>query len=187
MGKKQKAKSPPVEGVAEAAPEKGKKKWLLIGLLLLVACLVLAGGGAWYLMGGGKDTPEEINAPAEKKADAADVDVPLQETTEMDRALEANVFPLEPFVIELMDPDAKKMLTLEVALEMMQAETADEIRNMLPYIRETVMQQFIQESSGDLLTMEDKLVLKHDLIRKINGLLSYGRIRNIYFTQFLIR
>ncbi len=159
--------------VQEAAP--GKKSTSLKLVLIILVALVLVGGGAvaWLMLAGGdgEGVPDEVaqmEAAAEKEA------VGLS-------------FPMDTFVVNLNDIGGKRYLKTNIELEYVTPEMGEELKQRLPQLRDTILLLLSSKGLDDIQGVEGKIALRRELIQRINQNLKSGKIRNLYFTQFVIQ
>lgn len=159
--------------MAEANEKAEKKKSpLMLIIILVVVALLLAGGGVvgWVMLGGEKSTePSEI-----------------QTKTELEAAL-GLIFDLETFVVNLNDPGGKRYLKTKIDLEYTAPLLAEELKQRLPQLRDVILLLLSNKSLNDIQGVEGKIALRSELILRINQVLKTGKIRNLYFTQFVIQ
>ena len=94
---------------------------------------------------------------------------------------------LEPFVVNLIDPSGKRYLKVRVELELSNKLVESQVNERLPQIKDSLLILLSSKSYEDIETVEGKLRLKQEIMARINNLLTQGRVRNIYFTEFVIQ
>ena len=151
--------------------QEGKKKlpikWIIIG----VAALLLIGGGVfgWLMFTGGEDK-----------------DAPKKPTI-ASKAGFGNIFPLEAFVVNLNDPGGKRYLKTKIELEFIHEGFEEELSSRLPQIRDVTLLLLSNKSIDQVRGIDGKIALRNELIKKINQIMETGKIRNLYFTEFVIQ
>lgn len=156
----------------EAKESKGKGGFKLLLILLLVVVLAL-GGVSFFLWKnkGGKSAAEK--APEKPKVES--------------------VLKLEPFVLNLTDPEAKTYLrvTMELGLSKPavkgKKEGAGESGPPIALVRDTILTVLAVGKSDELLTPEGKTKLKEDLLGALQKRAPDLGVEEIYFTEFLIQ
>lgn len=145
---------------ADAAPKPKGKKGLILGLVALL--LVAAAAAAWMLLGrGDADEEEAAGPPAAAQAKKPKAGVP------------PTYLPLENMVVNLADAGGEKFAQVGVTLEVMDQETADQVKAHLPSIRSAVLLLVSQRTSEELLTREGKDKLARDILREASYPLGY--------------
>ncbi|HOD35791.1 MAG TPA: flagellar basal body-associated FliL family protein [Syntrophales bacterium] len=143
--------------------KKSYRKWFFIGLLVTA---LLAGGvlGGKYLM-------DQLTAKkaAQKNAKAA------------------TVWPMDTFIVNLMDNGGERYLKVVLQLELSDPEAVAELKEIKPKIRDAVLGILSSKSLKDISTTEGKQRLKEEISHRLNGYLSTGKILQVYFTDFVIQ
>lgn len=125
---------------AKEAPAKPKSKKMLI-IVLAVLLLVGGGAGGWFFMKRGGDHEVDTHAAEEAKRK---------------KDLKARVFVnLEPFTVNLAD-DEDRFAQVAVVLEVVNAEAAEDIKSLMPAVRNRVLLLLSSKHAADLLSLEGK-------------------------------
>lgn len=150
-----------------------KKSPMTLIIILVVVVLLLGGGGVvgWMMLSGDEDL-----AALEAGGDDGS-----REGTE------ALNFPLETFVVNLNDPGGKRYLKTKIELEYTNERLADEFNARLPQLRDVILLLLSSKTLAEIQGIEGKIALRRELIMRINQLLNRGKVRNLYFTQFVIQ
>ncbi|MEW6658393.1 MAG: flagellar basal body-associated protein FliL [Thermodesulfobacteriota bacterium] len=150
----------PPEPVEEAPPKsKGKLKKII---LFIVLPILLLGGGAFaYLV--------LFDDPAPAKTEQAH------------KAL----MPLEPFLVNLADKDARRYLKVKIDLEVDNEKAAKELEKSLPRIRDQLIFLLSSKSYPDIATPEGKHQLKKDILARLHAIPAGKKISAAYFTEFV--
>ena len=140
------AKAKTEEADDAEAPKKGKgKRFLIIGLIVLLAA---GGGGAWFFLQGKKGSVEEST---ESKA----------------KARAPAVFEkLDPFVVNL--ADRGRYLQVAMELKVADAKTAEQIKKVLPEIRNGILMVLSGKRAEDVSSAEGKLRLQLEIRHAAN-------------------
>ncbi len=157
----------------EAAPVKtGSSKKMI--LIILLALLVLGGGGgaAWFLMGNSdkNEGKHEEHAQAEE---AHDEPGPVME--------------LEPFLLNLADREDLRFLKVSIKLELDRPEEKTDFQVKVPAIRDALLVLLSSKESHLLRTVNGKRRIREEIITRVNGVMSKGKIANVFFTDFIIQ
>ncbi|MBU0995509.1 MAG: flagellar basal body-associated FliL family protein [Proteobacteria bacterium] len=159
--------------------KKGKlsKKMMIIiaGSVSSVFILVIGGIIAWKSLSGKSD---------EKQTEKKD----LKKATvvfEHDPALD-NMFSLEPFKLPLRDEMGDWELRVAIELEAAAPSVKQEIGNRQEEIREVFGSILQSRRPSALQGVDSKIALRTELIMALNKMLKKGKIKNLYFTQFVV-
>jgi flagellar FliL protein len=156
---------------------KEKKGSPLKLVLIVVAVLVLAGAGfvAWQLF----LTPDTDDMGAEA-IPTADQEAELEDTL-------TQTYAMDTFVVNLNDPGGKRYLKTNIELEYISETLGEELARRLPQLRDLILLLLSSKSLDDIQSVDGKIALRRELIQRINQTLTSGKIRNLYFTQFVIQ
>lgn len=154
------------EMVAEETGQKKRpyRKWFFIGFLVTV---LLAGGalaGKYFM-----DQSTAKKAAAQKNASAA------------------TVWPMDAFIVNLMDNGGERYLKVVLQLELSDPEVVAELKEIKPKLRDAILGILSSKSLKDISTSEGKQRLKEEITYRLNGYLSTGKVLQVYFTDFVIQ
>jgi flagellar FliL protein len=155
-----------------ASPKTGSGKKMI--MLIMVGILLLGGGGgaAWYFMGGKDEKPDAHEEQA--KADGAHEEPgPIME--------------LEPFLLNLADRDELRFLKVSIKLELDRPEEKTDFQNKVPAIRDALLVLLSSKESQILRTVNGKRRVREEIMTRVNGVMSKGKIANVFFTDFIIQ
>ena len=165
----------------EEKPKKSKK--LIIIIAAVVVVLIIGGVGAFFALkspkGGEGVDPEAAKEEASAEAPAEG------EGGEGEAAGEANLFPLETFIVNLQVKGS--FLKTDVQLEFASAEEMKLADKEVPRLRDTIIQILSSKTASEILTSEGKEKLKDELRQSVNGLLGGEKVVEVYFTEFIIQ
>lgn len=154
----------PIALLPYAMSEKTAKKIspIVIGLAILLA---VAGATAWTL---NHRSTDDANPDSKPKA----------------------IVHLESFVVNLADLNEKAFLRLGLDLGVENQLTKKEsaaITDLTPSVRDAVLGVLTASKADDLLTVEGKQQLKARLLAGLKERVPELRVREIYFTEFLVQ
>ncbi len=139
-------------------------------IILILGLVVILGGGGfagWYFfMRPGKDAKAEKKKPVEEKV----------------------IFhEMSPFLVNLADPGGKRYLKVTMRFEITNTDVDKELNDKVYEVRDAVLMFLSSLEVDDIALPAGKMTLKRELITRINRMLKTGKIRHIYFTEFLIQ
>lgn len=118
----------------------------------------------------------------------------VEQGREPEKAKVESVLHLEPFVLNLSDPEQKSYLRVGVEVGVSKgpkkekAEAgAAEAGPPVAMVRDTILEVLSAGKSADLLTQEGKAKLKEDLLAALRKRAPDMGAEEIYFTEFLIQ
>lgn len=168
----------------EAAAEGGKKKIPLWLIILIPSQVVLIGGlvVVFLLLSGGEKPAEVPTEPtvAEQKVDPTKI--------KDASALIGPSFDLEPFVVNLIDDGrGPRYLKTEMKFELESEEVRPEVEGRLSQIRDEILMLLTAKRVTDVESPDGKRILKDEIFTRVNKVLVTGRIKRVYFTEFVIQ
>lgn len=185
------------------APEGKKKSGLLKYIILVVLLLVLAGGGyfAYLKFFGPKPPateaateqkaeeapkPEEKAAPKEeKKAESGHGEAKGGHGEKGKDKAPSNLVPLPAFVVNLADPNARRYL--KVVLEVEMTSNPELLEANMAKVRDTLLLLLSSKNSQDVASLEGKILLRKEIVDRINQALGQAKVARVYFTDFVIQ
>lgn len=153
----------------EYSPKRKKVPINLVIILILALCLF---GGGMYVWKSGL-VGENSNDAALDKQDGKQEMGPT--------------YSLDTFIVNLVGGRGKNYLKAKVELELDSEKTQTEINKRLPQVRDAILTMLSSKSNDDINTLEGKFQLRAEIISTLNQYLKTGRIKNVYFTDFIVQ
>ncbi len=167
------------EGESASPPSSGGG-FLKIIIIAVVLLVVLGGVGFAVLTfaPGLFSSSEEAGVPTSpsESADPSKTVEPL-----------GVLYPMKPFIVNLAEAAGKRYLKLTIDLELTDKEVQGEINARMPPIQDSLLILLSSKSFSDISTVEGKMRLRMEIIGRINNFLVRGRVKNVYFTEFVIQ
>ena len=155
---------PPEEEQKEVQEKPRSKKILIIIPLLLV---LLGGGGAGAYF-------KFARAPAV--------------STEEKKQVESTVYyEMDTLIVNLADPGGKRFLKATIKLKMSSPSVMEECKSHNFQMRDLVLTLLSSKECEEVMSPEDKVVLKKQIMETLNRMLQKGQALDVYFTEFLIQ
>jgi flagellar FliL protein len=185
----------PAEAEVDGAAK--KKKLIIIGAAVAVALIL--GVVAFMMLGGDKKKGGET-APVEGGHGAAAAPAAAGGHGEPAAAgghgapaagaaagPSANIFPLEPFIVNIYDGQELRYLKVKVELEMVSPAIKAEIEGRMAPIRDSVLILLSAKTLQDIQDVQGKNTLKDEILAAINKNIPPGKIAKVYFTDFVVQ
>ena len=180
---------------AEAETEGGKKKMMIIIGAAVAVALIL---GVVAFMALGKDDKktkkegeaaqaEGTAAPAAGAHGGAAAPSGGAPAAGGVASPAANIFPLDPFIVNIYDGQELRYLKVKVELEMVSPAIKTEIEGRLAPIRDSILILLSAKTLQDIQDVQGKNTLKDEILGAINKNLPPGKIVKIYFTDFVVQ
>jgi flagellar protein FliL len=161
---------------ADEAPSNSKKKlFIIIGLV--VAVLLAGGGTAAFLLL--KKEPENKEA----KDPAKQVPVP-------DLNQQADIGPqvnIEEFIVNIISGDTSHYVKASLTVELTNEEVKGEVEKRMPQVRDAILLLIGNKTFEELQDLQGKKQLKAEITSKINSFLKSGKVKAVYFTNFVVQ
>ena len=157
---------------AESPDEGGSKKKLIIIIAAVVLLAIIGGGAAFFLMG---DKKEKTDPEAEAAAMAASA------------KMVGPMVTIDTFIVNILDDEENRYLKAAITLEVDAPTTADEINSRLPQLQDAILLLIGNKSFSELRDMQGKMQLRAELLNRINEIISKGKVKRIYFTDFVVQ
>jgi len=182
-----------------------KKPVVLIGIAAVA--LLLLGGGGFFAYRAFVSAPKEAPAEEEKKEHGTEKEGEKAKGEEAKgghgakegegehaAGAAAPAVPgmgptssLEPFVVNLADPGRPRYAKIVVQLELDAEPAAGEIEGLKPKVRDSLIMLFSSKTSEEMTTVGGKETMRNEIIRRLNALLTTGKVVEVYFTEFVVQ
>ena len=161
---------------ADEGQEAPKKSKLVFFIILGMTILLLGGGGFFAYT---KWMAPKPTAVEEGKEEHGEKGAPEKAIGE--------ILPLDPFVVNLADPSGKRYLKLKVELELESLAAVEKAKQVAPKLRDMVIMMLTSLSFEEVMTPEGKIRIRDELLERFNQVMRPDRIKNIYFTEFVVQ
>ena len=183
--------------------EEKKKSGFLKYIILVVLLIALAGGGYFAYVKFFAKPPAVAEAPADAKTDEAapkaeEKPAPAKEEKKAEAGhggaegakgekgkAPSNEVSLPPFVVNLADPNARRYLKLVIDVEMTGQPELLEANKAK--VRDALLLLLSSKTSQDLATLEGKILLRKEIVDRLNQALGQAKVARVYFTDFVIQ
>lgn len=165
--------------MADASPEKPKrdvKKFL--SFIFMGLNLATIGTGAYLVYA----STLGVEAKALSDAQAARELATFEESLRGDPVL----YTMNPFNTNL-DGVPRRLVRLELSLEMMDEEGYEEVIGIVPQARDSIMRILNAKTYDDVETVQGKLHLKNQIVAELNTTLKKGVVKNVYFNELVVQ
>lgn len=160
------------KGDAEQPEEGGGKKKMIIIIAAVLVLLIGAGVGAFLFLGGEEDkiSPEEEQAELERQKKQV-----------------GPMVNIDSFIVNILDDEESRYLKAAITLEVSSEETSMELNQRMPQIKDAILLLVGNKTFGELNDLQGKIQLRAELINKVNSILLKGKVKRIYFTDFVVQ
>ncbi len=168
---------------APPAPEphgsSGGKPTLFILLAVINMVVVMAVGVMLYLGQKKKDAEPGID-------DVVKGEHEQHEKEDKSKDFIGKLVPLETFLVNVSGSRGRKLVKINMELELTSTEVQEEVDKIKPKIRDYIIIIASSKSFNEISTKEGKESLREEIKNQINLFLTKGQIKNVYFTEFIL-
>lgn len=170
------------EKKTETPKRPARTKWIIIGL---TAALLILGGGGFFFMkrGAPEDKAVAKEAAAESKGEQAKGKSEHSPAKGEEKA--GPIFDLDPFVVNLADHPEIRYLKVTIKLELTNPSFAEQATEHVAQIRDSLLVLFSSKEYSGIRTMEGKMELRDEILRRLNSILGEKKVKAVYFTDFV--
>lgn len=168
-----------VEAAKSAPPQKGSNQALLI-ILVVLNMAVVGVVGFLLFMGKKKEAAEpkiDHVIKGEHEAQVEDAKEAMNFVKEMVR--------LEPFVVNLAGSRGRRLARVTLELEVDNEKVKDEIETRSAQIRDIIIIILSAKNYESVSNKEGKDALRDEIRDTVSGFLTKGKIRKVFFTEFM--
>lgn len=167
---------------------------LLIIIIVVLVLILVIGGVVVAMMSGNSEAEATAGAKKETSAHGDSKEEAAKEApaAEGDHAAEGGteaglMFPLETFTVNLLSESGRRYLKVEMTLEMEGEELSPELEEKKPIFRDIIIRQLSSKSLEEISTLQGKEKLKEGIVAELNTRLHDGKVKGIYFTDFVVQ
>ncbi len=157
--------------------EKPKKKKMF--LIIIIVVVLGVGVGAMKFLGIGPFKKKVVEEPKEKEQVVKEPPKPEVKIGPM--------VPMEPIIVNLADPSGRRYVKITMNFELDRDKTKEEFEKRLPQIKDILIILLRSKTSAELNDPGGIFKLKEEIISRINALLITGKVKRVYFTDFVIQ
>jgi len=178
------------QSAADSLDEGGarKKKLIMIGTAVVVAAILSASVFMMMGKGGKKEAGKEegkAEAKVEAKAEGGHGAAPAGKEGAAQGA--TNMYPLEPFIVNIYDGQELRYLKVKVEIEMASPSIKADLDPRLAPIRDAILVLLSTKTMQDIQEVAGKNQLKDEILSAINKHIPPGKIAKVYFTDFVVQ
>lgn len=172
---------------AAETQEKTKKKPKLILMIIIgVGVLLLAGGGFFAYKKFFAHKPAAVEAGAEQGAES-ETGKESHGGDKKGPSVIGEIFSLDPFVVNLSDPKARRYLKLKIEIELDSPAGKERATKATPKLRDAVIMMLTSLTFEEVMSPEGKFRIRDELLESFTQILKPEKVKNIYFTEFVVQ
>lgn len=179
MAEEKAAKAEDTGGGGAPASASGSQKPMLFIILLIINMLVIGGIGFMVFMDKKK---QDQKAGIDEIVQGEKV---TQKSEKDSEEFIGKLVPLETFLVNLSGARGRKLVKINMELEVSGDEVQAEIEKLKPKIRDVIIFIVSGKTYAEVADKEGKDQLKGEIEDKVNLFLTKGQIKRVYFTEFI--
>jgi len=175
---------------------KGSKKSsnMLMIIIIVVLILIIAGGAvvAVLLMGGDEDTSTATsNEPQVKEKSVSNSHRRSSSDSDMQASRNLSdigvLYPLDTFTVNLKSDAGRRYLKVTMSLELEGEELSLELDSKAAVLRDRIIRILTSKTLEEISSKKGKQKIENQIMDTLNAMITDGRIKGIYFTEFVIQ
>lgn len=159
-----------------AAPKRDFKRLMTFGFIGLN--LAVLGMGSYLVYVSTLGVQEKVLSNEQAERDLASFEETLRG--------EPVLYSMSPFNTNL-DGVPRRLIRLDLSLEMMDEEGFEEVIGITPQARDSIMRILNTKSFSDVESVQGKLHLKNQIVSELNSSLKKGVVKNVYFNELVVQ
>jgi flagellar FliL protein len=178
------------EEATEGKEKKSSNMLMIIIIVVLILIIILGAVAAIFLLGADEEeavdtapAPQAKERSVEREpARAASV---LEGTRKLDEI--GVLYPLDPFTVNLKSDSGRRYLKVAMSLELEGEELSMELDAKTAVLRDRIIRILSSKTLEEISSKKGKQKVTEQIMDTLNAMLSDGRIKGIYFTEFVIQ
>jgi len=165
-----------------AETSSGSKKSKLLIIIGVVLVLVGSGVAAYFIAPqfmGETDKSETSKKGEEVASEGAEVKKESQAEVE-------SVVAMKPMVVNVQGGGGR-FLKVNIELKTGNKDAATEILKRMGQVRDQLISTLTTKRANEISTVEGKRKLKQEIIRKTNRIIKSGKVKKVFFTDFVMQ
>ena len=168
---------------SSSKPARAKGPGVNIVLMVVGGLAVLLALGMSFMMfnalmkGQQEEVEETVSDSGRKSGDDAAKKEELGTLYQFEKAV----------IVNLAETNAERYLKVDVVFELDGPKLTKEIDARLPQLQDLLINILSNKTLDDISTTSGRNMLRQEMIDKVNAILMEGRLKNIYFTEFVVQ
>lgn len=158
------------------AAESGGKRKLIIIIAAVVLVLIVGGVAAWFFLKSKPPSPEELDPGLQ---------VPVPDITQKTEI--GPMVNIDEFIVNIISGDTPHYVKASLTVELTSEDVQLEVEQRMPQVRDAILLLIGNKTYEELQDLQGKRQLKAELTSKISSFLQTGKVRAIYFTNFVVQ
>lgn len=173
-----------------APPEKKSKNMLMIIIIVLLVLIILIGVIVGILLMGDDEKSQSVaQAPTkEKSAPTVQRSSSNSNNDEYRKLSDIGIlYPLDTFTVNLKSDAGRRYLKVTMSLELEGEELSLELDAKSAVLRDRIIRILTSKTLEEISSKKGKAKVSSQIMDSLNAMISDGKIKGIYFTEFVIQ
>jgi len=170
--------------------EKKSSNLLMIIIIVVLVLIIILGAVAFLLLSGGEEVQQQTQEPqAQERSSAQTKRAPSSGDFEDNRKLSeiGVLYPLDTFTVNLKSDAGRRFLKVTMSLELDNTNLSLELDAKSPVIRDRVIRILTSKTLEEISSKKGKQKVSEQIMDTLNAMISDGKLKGIYFTEFVIQ
>ena len=176
----------------ESTPKEKKSSNLLMIVIIAILILIIVIGAvvAVLLMSDNNETVDTTSTPqtqekrVSKQSHGSSSSV-MDNTRKLDQI--GTLYPLDTFTVNLKSDSGRRYLKVTMSLELEGKELSTELDAKTAVLRDRIIRILSSKTLEEISSKKGKQKVSEQIMDTLNAMLTDGRIKGIYFTEFVIQ
>jgi len=180
------------ESTEEEAPkEKKSSNMLMIIIIIVLVLIIVIGGVVAFLMMGSDEEDATQSAPQVKEKSVSNTKRSSSAHSESMSSRNLKdigvLYPLDTFTVNLKSDSGRRYLKVTLSLELEGEELSLELDAKTAVIRDRIIRILSSKTLEEISSKKGKSKVESQIMDTLNSMISDGKIKGIYFTEFVIQ
>lgn len=172
------------------ATDKKSSNMLVIVIIVVLILIILAGAVVAFILMG-NDNVAATNTQVATQTTEKRTPQTRQSNDEYSDSRKLNdigiLYPLDTFTVNLKSDSGRRYLKVTMSLELEGKELSIELDNKSPVVRDRVIRILTSKSLEEISSKKGKQKVGDQIMDTLNAMISDGKIKGIYFTEFVVQ
>jgi len=174
----------------EAKPEKKSSNMLMIIIIVVLVLIIVIGAVVGVLLMGG-DEEDVTAAPQAKEQPAQKTKRSSSSSSNYGSSRQLSdigvLYPLDTFTVNLKSDAGRRYLKVTMSLELEGEELSLELDAKSAVLRDRIIRILTSKTLEEISSKKGKAKVETQIMDTLNSMISDGKIKGIYFTEFVIQ
>ena len=175
----------------ENTPKEKKSSNMLMIIIIVVLVLIIIIGGVIAFMFMGDDEEQVQNAPQVQEQPVHKTQRSSSSSSSYNNARPLNeigiLYPLDTFTVNLKSDAGRRYLKVTMSLELEGEELSLELDAKSAVLRDRIIRILTSKTLEEISSKKGKAKIETQIMDTLNAMITDGKIKGIYFTEFVIQ